>query len=63
MKCDWVLAFFHYGKQWREYRKMLHQHFNMNAVTKYEPQDVKAAHEFLQRLATTPEEFLNHTKL
>jgi cytochrome P450 len=60
---DWTLAFFTYGNKWRFYRRLFHQHFNINAVANFEPQETKAAHDLLYRLVQEPEKFMEYTKL
>ena len=51
-----------FGLWWRRHRRLFHEYFHRNAVTKYQPilrQEVRA---FLRRLLVTPDNFLYHIR-
>ncbi|PPQ99417.1 hypothetical protein CVT24_005404 [Panaeolus cyanescens] len=49
-----------YGSWWRRHRKAFHEHFNVNAVAKYDPIQTKELHRFLNRLLRQPAGFVDH---
>ena len=60
MKWDYNLAVQSYGVWWRRHRKLFHQYFNINAVSKYQPIQEQEVPAFLRRLLDTPDNFLHH---
>ncbi|KDQ52205.1 hypothetical protein JAAARDRAFT_138959 [Jaapia argillacea MUCL 33604] len=52
-----------YGPQWRDYRRVFHQHFNQVAVDKYQDIQARESQVFLRRLLETPEDFFDHIRL
>ncbi|KAJ8457352.1 hypothetical protein ONZ51_g11586 [Trametes cubensis] len=59
---DWVLTLLRYGSRWRRHRRMFHQYFNPNVVTKYRPVQRAGVAQFLSRLLSTPEELREHIR-
>ena len=51
-----------YGLWWRSHRRLFHQHFHRNAVTKYQPIQRHEVRAFLRRLLVTPDNFLHHIR-
>ena len=51
-----------YGVRWRKHRRIIHQHFHIDAVHKYLPTQERETHALLRRLLTTPEHFLEHIR-
>lgn len=62
MKWDNAMPFLAYGSLWRMQRKLFHEFFQFNAVSKYLPVQKRVAHNFLRRLLVTPDDFLLHIK-
>jgi len=54
---------FSYGPKWRASRKLFHQFFRDNTTALYRPQEAKATHELLYRLAHSPEGYVGHVRL
>ena len=52
-----------YGSDWRNSRRLLHEFLNAKAVANFDEYQRKHAYRFLTRLAESPENFLDHTKL
>ena len=48
-----------YGAWWRAHRKLFHEYFHRNAVTKYQPIQRQEAQAFLRRLLVTPNDFFH----
>ncbi|KDQ53889.1 hypothetical protein JAAARDRAFT_415809 [Jaapia argillacea MUCL 33604] len=63
MGWDRQFSLMRYGPQWREYRRVFHQHFNQLAVNKYEDIQARESRVFLCRLLENPEDFLDHIRL
>ncbi|KDQ54011.1 hypothetical protein JAAARDRAFT_113130, partial [Jaapia argillacea MUCL 33604] len=63
MKWDRVFSLMRYGPQWREYRRVFHQHFNQLAVHKYQDVQARESRAFLRRLLEKPEDFYDHIRL
>nr|BAL05118.1 cytochrome P450 [Phanerodontia chrysosporium] len=59
-KRAWALS--PYDDEWREYRKLFHQHFRPSAVPQYHHKQTKAVRRLLQLLLDTPENFLAHLR-
>nr|BAL05105.1 cytochrome P450 [Phanerodontia chrysosporium] len=55
-------AFQPYGDFWREHRRMFHQHFHPEAVTKHHVHILKQAKDLLQRLLIDPDDFMQHLR-
>jgi cytochrome P450 len=51
-----------YGSWWRRHRRLFHEHFHRNAVTKYQPIQRQEVRAFLRRLLVTPDNFLHHIR-
>ena len=62
MKWDFSFGFLPYGLWWRRHRRLFHQIFNINVVSKYIPIQRREVHTFLRRLLDTPENFLHHVR-
>ena len=62
MGTGWTFAFMPYGAAWRKHRKIFHEHFHPNIVSKYQPIQVEAAKTFLRRLLASPDDFMDHTR-
>lgn len=62
---DWGIAatFMRYGDEWRHQRRLFHRYLNNTAVSMFQPEEKKATHELLNRLAREPEDFLGHIRL
>ncbi|KAF8521229.1 cytochrome P450 [Hysterangium stoloniferum] len=56
------LAFLRYGSVWRRQRRVLHLHFNANAVAKYYPVQVKYSRLLLRQLLDTPDDYVEPLK-
>ncbi|KAI0050530.1 CyP450 monooxygenase [Auriscalpium vulgare] len=63
MGFDWSLGFTPYNEWWKNSRKLFHKHFQPSAVPQFRPKKTKAVHDFLKRLADTPDQFHNHMQL
>ena len=57
-----ALGLMPYGLRWRRHRKLFHEYFNHNAVTKYQPIQRQEVQAFLRRLLVTPDDFLHHIR-
>ena len=62
MGWDFNFGLLPYGVSWRRHRRSFHQHFNINAVSKYLPIQRREVHTFLRRLLDTPDDFLHHIR-
>ena len=51
-----------YGLWWRKHRKLFHEYFHHNAVTKYQPIQREEVRAFLRRLLVTPDNFFHHIR-
>jgi cytochrome P450 len=51
-----------YGPWWRRHRRVFHEYFYRNAVTKYQPIQKQEVQAFLRRLLVTPDDFLHHIR-
>ena len=51
-----------YGLWWRKHRRLFHEYFHRNAVTKYQPIQKQEAQALLRRLLVTPDNFLHHIR-
>ena len=51
-----------YDDEWREHRRLFHQHFGAQAVANYEPQLRRAVGEALSCLLEDPENFMGHLR-
>jgi cytochrome P450 len=51
-----------YGLWWRKHRKLFHEHFHRNMVTKYQPIQRQEVQAFLRRLLVTPDNFFHHIR-
>ncbi|KDQ53896.1 hypothetical protein JAAARDRAFT_38867 [Jaapia argillacea MUCL 33604] len=62
MGWDRLFSIMRYGSQWREYRRVFHQHFNRSAVDKYKDIQARESRVFLRKLLETPEDFYDHIR-
>ena len=62
MNWDISMALMPYGLWWRQHRKLFHEHFHRNAVTKYQPIQRQEVQAFLRRLLVTPDNFFHHIR-
>ena len=51
-----------YGLWWRKHRKLFHEYFHLNTVTKYQPIQRQEVQAFLRRLLVTPDDFFHHIR-
>ncbi|KDQ53882.1 hypothetical protein JAAARDRAFT_415303 [Jaapia argillacea MUCL 33604] len=63
MGWDRMISLMRYGSEWRDYRRVFHQHFNQLAVDKYQSIQTRESRAFLRRLLETPEDFYDHIRL
>ena len=56
------MAFMPYGLWWRQHRKIFHEFFHRDAVTKYQPIQRQEVQAFLRRLLVTPDNFFHHIR-
>ena len=63
MGADWPLGFMPYGNRWRTHRRLFHRFFNVSTVERFDPRLFKGIRSFLKRLAESPEDFADHTRL
>ncbi|VDB88746.1 unnamed protein product [Peniophora sp. CBMAI 1063] len=49
----WNLGFLRYGAEWRTQRKLFHEQFRPEVLSRYEPHQEKAVHEFLRAMAAS----------
>ena len=59
---DFTLGFMPYGLRWRKGRKLIHEHFHPNVVTKYRSIQKREVQAFLRRLLITPDSFFHHIR-
>ncbi|KAJ7120745.1 cytochrome P450 [Mycena crocata] len=60
MGWDFNFALLKYGDEWRTHRRLFNQEFNAKSARKYEPQQLDAVRELLQRLSCDPVGFEAH---
>ncbi|KAF8874752.1 cytochrome P450 [Infundibulicybe gibba] len=60
MKSDFLLVFMPYSMRWRHHHRLFHEHFHVNAVSKYHPVHSHETRVFLRRLLQTPDNFRKH---
>ena len=63
-RMNWSISIAHmpYGLWWRKHRKLFHEYFHRNVVTKYQPIQRQEVQAFLRRLLVTPDEFFHHIR-
>ena len=63
-RMNWKISTAHmpYGPWWRQHRRLFHQYFHRNAVTKYQPIQKKEVQAFLRRLFASPDNFFHHIR-
>ena len=63
-RMDWSISPAHmpYGPWWRQHRKLFHEYFHRNALTKYQPIQRQEVRAFLRRLLVTPDNFFHHIR-
>lgn len=59
---DWNLGFMPYNSEWKEGRRMMHEHLNVKAAQEYRPQIMDEAHEVCRRLLENPDKFMEHLR-
>ncbi|PPQ81709.1 hypothetical protein CVT25_013439 [Psilocybe cyanescens] len=59
---DYNIALLRYGDEWRRYRKICQQNFNLKASRIYHPLQAREVRRFLQALHDAPEHFDAHSK-
>lgn len=52
----------HYGDEWRQNRRTLHQKYRPDAALAYRPTQLAKIHELLRNLLSEPENFEYHYK-
>ena len=62
MNWSMSMALMPYGPWWRRHRRLFHEYFHPNAVTKYQPIQRQEVQAFLRRLLDTPDDFLHHIR-
>jgi len=63
MGAEWPLGFMPYGNRWRTHRRLFHRFFNVSAVDRFDSRLFKGIRDFPGRLADSPEDFADHTRL
>ncbi|KAJ7928088.1 cytochrome P450 [Mycena leptocephala] len=59
---DFAFSLMPHAEKWRQYRRLFHQHFRRDAISKYRPIQLKKVHDMLRGLLSTPDDFVAHTK-
>ncbi|KJA21835.1 hypothetical protein HYPSUDRAFT_140077 [Hypholoma sublateritium FD-334 SS-4] len=62
MDWNYNMAMVPYGPWWRRHRRSFNEHFHASAVWKYQPTQAREVRAFLQRLLTTPDNFMHHIR-
>ncbi|KAF8643343.1 hypothetical protein AX16_009072 [Volvariella volvacea WC 439] len=62
MGWDFLFSFLKYGMFRRERRKLMHQSFNAAATSQFHPHILKATHNMLRNLLTSPQSFMQHAR-
>lgn len=62
MGWDRALAFLPYGERFRKHRKMIQQHFNAQAVIRFQSLQRTEIYILLNNLLKSPEAFDNHIR-
>lgn len=60
---SWTLPLVQYGDRWKASRRLLHEFLNTRATNTYDDQQHYYSHDFLFRLAGSPEDLWDHIKL
>ncbi|KAJ3550195.1 hypothetical protein NM688_g5103 [Phlebia brevispora] len=55
-------AFMGYGDEWREHRRLFHQHFNGQVTVKYQPESAREVRALLPHLLEEPEDYMQHMR-
>ncbi|KAF8874751.1 cytochrome P450 [Infundibulicybe gibba] len=55
-----MLTLIPYGVRWRRHHRLFHEHFNLNAVSKYRPVQSHETRIFLRHLLQSPKNFRKH---
>ena len=63
MGWGWSFGMMNYGEQWKRHRKLFHQHFNQNAVDKYQHIQMRESRALLRRIRTNPDKFMDHIRM
>lgn len=63
MGWGWSFGMMNYGEQWKRHRKLFHQHFNQNAVDKYQHIQMRESRALLRRIRGNPEKFMDHIRM
>jgi hypothetical protein len=59
---DWNLGFMPYNSDWKEGRRLIHEHLNVKAAREYHPRIISEAQEVCRRLLDNPEKFMDHLR-
>jgi cytochrome P450 len=61
---DWYynMAMLPYGTWWRRHRRTFNEHFHASTIWKYQSMQAREVRAFLNRLLTTPDNFLHHIR-
>ncbi|KAF7977702.1 hypothetical protein HWV62_2964 [Athelia sp. TMB] len=51
-----------YGEVWRSHRKAFHREFQPQFVSRHHPKQIKATHDLLRRLLTSPQDWYEHVR-
>ena len=57
-----LLSLMPYSQWWRRHRKLFHEHFHSNVVTKYQSIQRQEAEALLRRLLVTPDDLFHHIR-
>lgn len=60
MGYDWLFGLMEYGDPWRVRRRLLHDHFNPQAVTRFHPHIIQSTQGLLLRLLDGPKRWEKH---
>ncbi|KAF8871009.1 cytochrome P450 [Infundibulicybe gibba] len=62
MGCDCFFSLLPYGARWRRHRRLFHEHFHMNVVSKYFPIQSQETRRLLLALLKSPKGFRDHIR-
>lgn len=55
-------GFLPYGDDWREHRRLFHEHFRVSAMPQYHSKQANAARKLLVLLLDSPQNFASHLR-
>ncbi|KAI0372695.1 cytochrome P450 [Pilatotrama ljubarskyi] len=58
----WIFVFKNYGPEWRKYRRVLHNAFLPDVVSRYQPIQLQITHQLLRTLLDSPVDFSGNIK-